>query len=78
MTELAAPNNKNASKDLELPYTGLYLTGLKLGLDAATLRHIPLNRLIYMVRASVEMSTPEDPDAPRKATQEDINKFLGR
>ena len=81
--EPATPS-KNASSGkghLSLPYTFMYVSGLKLGLSSEDLRRMPYNRLVYMLRAWNEANTPSEPkkkgEAVVDATQAHIDAILG-
>lgn len=54
----------------------MYAAALEAGFSAADLHTMPFNRLVMVLRARAEMNAPRDPNAPRKATQQDIAAYL--
>ena len=61
---------------MSLPYTYMYVSGLKLGLTHEQLRTMPYNRLVYMLQAWTEANQPEEKDSVRQATQADMDAFF--
>lgn len=65
---------------MPLPYTFMYVSGLKLGLTTEDLRHMPYNRLANMIFAWNEATAPpkkKDGGSVIDATQAHIDSILG-
>ena len=81
--ELATPskNAKSKGRELSLPYTFMYVSGLKLGLTTADLRTMPYPRLVNMISAWNEANSSTDESQPKEtvvnATQAHIDAILG-
>lgn len=83
MPEPATPSKNAKPKgkgNLSLPYTFMYVSGLKLGLTTGDLRRMPYKQLTYMLQAWNEANEPSEEKCDVnviEATQAHIDAILG-
>ena len=74
----SSSNTNTTDYKPRLPYTSIYLGGLRLGLSTEDLRRMPYQRLSAMLFASTEgiTTTSKPKKTTREATQADIDRLL--